>query len=195
MRACLAALVLTASAAGTTAAAQTPGIASRLGPIPPVPALPPPPAVIPPIDLAPPHPTAPPPLPIIDRRAPGTADPTPTGLRVLFGATDSDLNPAMARAVRALAATGRADPAIVYQITAYAPGSPEDESSPRRLSLARGLALRSLLVNAGIPSTRVYVHALGARGLSAALPANRADIVLDHMQTEPAPSTGPRAAP
>jgi hypothetical protein len=41
---------------------------------------------------------------------------------------------------------------------------PEDPSTARRLSLGRALAARAVLINEGIPSTRIYPRALGATG-------------------------------
>ena len=158
------------------ARAQTAGVARKLGPIPPVPALPPPPAIIPPVDNAPPHPTALPPPPTIDKKAAGTVTHLAHGLSISFAQGGADLNPTTAAAVRALAPAGVRNPNLVYHIYAHAPGTPNDPSAPRRLSLLRGLAVQSVLLHAGVPSTRVYVHALGARGLDGKAQADRVDI-------------------
>ena len=73
-------------------------------------------------------------------------------------------------------------------MAAYAAGSPEDPSTPRRLSLARALAARAVLINEGIASTRIYVRALGSAADDG--PADRVDL----SAAPPAPST-PAAAP
>jgi len=86
----------------------------------------------------------------------GEVSPLPTGIRVTFGSGSSDLNPATAEALRRVA---RDSPGGVFTVTAFTPGKPEDPSTPRRLSLDRALAARSLLINEGIPSTRIEVRA------------------------------------
>ena len=61
---------------------------------------------------------------------------------------------------------------------AYAAGSAEDPSTPRRLSLARALAARAVLLHEGVASTRIYVRALGASGSGAAgLPPDRVEVM------------------
>ena len=60
-----------------------------------------------------------------------------------------------------------------------APGTEEDPSTPRRLSLARALAVRSVLITEGIASPRIYVKAMGAnpQALSGG-PPDRADVTV-----------------
>ncbi len=181
----------------TGALAQTAGVSRKLGSIPPVPPFPPPPAVIPPVDNAPPHPTALPPPPAVNTHAIGTASPLPGGLRITFAQGGADLNPSTDAAIGALARLGQRNPDLVYQIYAYAPGTPEDPSTPRRLSLLRGLAVQSALLHSGILSTHVYVHALGARGLDGKAPADRVDIRTGLIGQSPggASSTTPAEVP
>ena len=61
------------------------------------------------------------------------------------------------------------------QVMAYAAGTEDTESKARRKSLARGLAVRSYLIKAGVPSTRIDVRALGNKVEGG--PADRVDIV------------------
>jgi len=61
------------------------------------------------------------------------------------------------------------------QVMAYAAGTEDTESKARRKSLARGLAVRSYLIKAGVPSTRIDVRALGNKAEGG--PADRVDIV------------------
>jgi outer membrane protein OmpA-like peptidoglycan-associated protein len=61
------------------------------------------------------------------------------------------------------------------QVLAYAAGTEDTESKARRKSLARGLAIRSYLMKAGVPSTRIDVRALGNKTEGG--PADRVDIV------------------
>lgn len=57
---------------------------------------------------------------------------------------------------------------VTYNVVAYAAGVADDPSAARRTSLARGLSVRAALIAAGVPSTRIYVRALGAAGAGAA---------------------------
>jgi outer membrane protein OmpA-like peptidoglycan-associated protein len=178
---------------------KAPVPAPVLGPPVPVPAAPPPVPYIPPIDTAPPHPTAPPPPPPVHADAPGEASKIADGLRLTFGTARADFNPRTDAALRLLADAGTANPNLVYNVYAHAPGTAEDLSASRRLSLERALMVRSALINAGIASTRVYVHAMGAMGLTDGAPADRVDIVMATLDTArplvaptppPAPPTG-----
>jgi len=69
----------------------------------------------------------------------------------------------------------QADTNMRIQILAYAAGTEDTESKARRKSLARGLAVRSYLLKAGIASTRMDVRALGSKADGG--PADRVDIV------------------
>lgn len=147
-------------------------------PLPSVPAAPPNPAVIPPPAIA--VPTAPPPpLPpiAVAAGAPGAATPIKGGLRVTFGAGTSTLNPASVAALQRLAAQVKAKPGIPLDLTATAAGSPDDPSTARRLSLERGLAVRAVLLNAGLASSQIYVRAMGRSGPPG--PADRVDVVAE----------------
>jgi outer membrane protein OmpA-like peptidoglycan-associated protein len=61
------------------------------------------------------------------------------------------------------------------QVMSYAAGTEDTESKARRKSLARGLAIRSYLIKAGVPSTRIDVRALGNKAEGG--PADRVDII------------------
>lgn len=139
-----------------------------------VPPIPPPPAVLAPLSPPPPtHPVeAPPPVPIVPD-ATGTATEIPSGIRVTFGATSADINVITDFALRHLA---RMSPHGNFTITAFASGVPDDPSTPRRLSLSRALAARSLLMSEGIPSVRINVRALGPN--SADGPPDRVDVTV-----------------
>ncbi len=143
-------------------------------PPPIVPAVPPPPAVLAPLSPPPPtHPVeAPPPAPIV-ADAPGTAMEIPGGVRVTFGANSADINVITDYALRHLA---RASPNGNFTISAFASGVPDDPSTPRRLSLSRALAARSLLMAEGVPSVRINVRALGPNTANG--PADRVDVTV-----------------
>ncbi|TLU72061.1 OmpA family protein [Lichenicoccus roseus] len=129
---------------------------------PPVPTTPPaPPIIKPPIINVPLHPEPPPPPVPVVAGAKGKATASHGGTRITFGDGSADLNAGTMQAVRDFAASLKADPVARAQIDAYGNGSPDDPSTPRRLSLSRGLAVRAVLINSGIPSTRIYVRAIG----------------------------------
>ena len=61
-------------------------------------------------------------------------------------------------------------------VIAYAAGKPDDPSTARRLSLSRGMAVRSVLLASGVPSSQIYVRALGATASDG--PADRVELVV-----------------
>ncbi len=155
--------------------------------LPAIPAAPPPVAVIAPVPPVPVQPVGPPPPVPVVADAPGTADKMNDGLRVTFGPSRSDLNPATAAALTAFAQLVKDQPIGIY-IDGTATGAPDDPSTPRRLSLARALAARAVLINQGIPSTRIYVRALGpATGDG---PPDRVDVT--ERRVTPSPDTEPK---
>jgi outer membrane protein OmpA-like peptidoglycan-associated protein len=186
---------LLACAALTVAAHPKPATGPvPITPNPVVPAAPPPPAIIPPLDAAPPHPTTPPPPPLVRKDAPGQITQLPNGLRLTFGTGRADFSPSSEAALQGLAKRGRANPTLVFNLYAHAPGVPEDASTPRRLSLERGLAVRSTLINAGIPSIRVFLHAMGPDSPGEIVPPDRVDITLATLDTAP-PAMAPTPPP
>ena len=105
--------------------------------------------------------------------APGAVSAVAGGQRVTFGPDRTDLNPATEAALREFARSVKESEAAI-NVNASAAGGPEDPSTPRRLSLARALAARAVLISEGIPSARIYVRALGAAGGDG--PADRVDV-------------------
>jgi outer membrane protein OmpA-like peptidoglycan-associated protein len=91
----------------------------------------------------------------------GASDPSPaqfTGVKVLASDLSSALQAGSAR----------------VQLEAYG-GAPGDKSSDaRRLSLKRALAVRQLLIDDGLPSSRIVVRAMG--GIDDKGPADRVDV-------------------
>ena len=121
--------------------------------------------------------------PAVLQGAGGTGTAIPSGLRITFGNGQGELSPASEQALKKLVSRVPASETVSYNVLAYAPGTPEDPSTPRRLSLSRALAVRSVLMDAGVPSTRIYVRALGAGTgpggappSSAKAPADRVDV-------------------
>ena len=186
--------------APTASSATKPGskTASQAAPVkppapPPVavaPAPPPAAALAPPPPMPPARPVPAPVVPLADDAA-GEASPIPGGLRVTFGAGRAELNPATAEAIRTLGKTIAADPNESVNVFAYAAGSPDDPSTPRRVSLSRALAARAVLLGEGIASTRIYPRALGSTASQG--PADRVDLLL--AGAAPESGTPPAGAP
>ena len=82
----------------------------------------------------------------------------------MFAKGDSEPSPAQFKGVKLLAgdiATALESGASRVELDAYG-GTPGDKSSDaRRLSLKRALAVRQLLIDDGVPSSRIDVRALG----------------------------------
>jgi outer membrane protein OmpA-like peptidoglycan-associated protein len=143
--------------------------------------------VLPPPLAVPTRPVAAPAAPAISNDAPDTASKLADGLRVTFGPDRADLNPATADALRELVHAAPPGDDTTFTVTAYAAGSADDPSTPRRVSLERALTVRSLLIGQGVASVRIYVKALGALAPSIADgPPDRVDIAV---------ATPARAAP
>lgn len=139
---------------------------------PPAPSLPPP-LIVPARPMPPPVPAA------VVADAAGVATAEKDGLRITFGVGSSELNPATDTAIRALVRAAPPFASTTFSIVAVAPGTDEDPSTPRRLSLARALAVRSVLITEGIPSERIYVRAMGAAAPAlAGGPPDRADLTV-----------------
>jgi outer membrane protein OmpA-like peptidoglycan-associated protein len=157
---------------------------------PTVPLAPPPVPVLPPPIAVPVRPAPPPPPPPISPDAPGTVGHSTDGLRVTFGADRTDLNPDSSAAIAALTHAPAAGPDTTYTVFAYAAGAPDDPSTPRRLSLSRALAVRSVLMAQGVASVRIYVKALGAASPTFADgPPDRVDVTVGTV-TPATPSGG-----
>ena len=95
--------------------------------------------------------------------------------RILYTGESDDVPTTANGDLDKIAAEMQADQNKRIQILAYAAGTEDTESKARRKSLARGLAIRSYLIKAGVPSTRIDVRALGSKADGG--PADRVDIV------------------
>lgn len=158
---------------------------------PPVPTAPPPPPTLPPPIVVPVRPMAPPEPAAVVADAVGEVMPQKDGLRVTFGPGSADLNPRTDAAVRTLARGAPPFAGTSFTIVAVAPGSEDDPSTPRRLSLSRALALRSVLITEGVASARIYVKAMGANPQAlAGGPPDRADITIGGGPPPPPQSQG-----
>ncbi|WP_317215600.1 OmpA family protein [Gluconobacter sp. GP1] len=149
--------------------------------VPAVPATPPPPVVLPP-PFVPIQTHAP--APPVDIKAVADAKSSTTalpegGLRVIFAPSSSDLTDESLKALTAYGASLKDQPEKRIILTAYATVPGDDISMPRRISLARALAVRSIFINAGVATTRLYPRAMGRPDKGDVNPADRLDIVTE----------------
>ncbi|WP_156176647.1 OmpA family protein [Kiloniella spongiae] len=93
-----------------------------------------------------------------------TAAITPSGelgpIQLLFEPSEADLSSEAKAQLNTLADQLLADQSKIVQLLAYA-GDNESNAQARRISLSRALAVRGVLMERGIPSTRMHVRALG----------------------------------
>lgn len=131
-------------------------------PIPSIPNAPPPNPVFrdPELDV-PLHPPAPPAMPKINPSAQGNVVITPQHTIINFKNDNYDLNETMMKTVMELANTFKQHPDTQIYLNAYSHGTADDISTPRRNALNRGLTIRAVLINQGIPATRIYLIAKG----------------------------------
>ncbi len=169
-------------------AAPAPPAAPAVAAEPPVvPAAPPNPPLLPPPNYAVPmRDDPPPPPPVVVDKAIGVVHPIDRGMRITFGPGSADLNHATEGALHAVAQAALSATNQPVNLLAYAPGPPEDPSTPRRLALARGLAARAVLINLGVASTRIYVRT-NAPSLGPDGPADRLDAILGPLSSPEAP--------
>jgi outer membrane protein OmpA-like peptidoglycan-associated protein len=155
-----------------------------------LPVAPPPGVSLAPIVVEPPATKPePPPAPPIAADAGGGVERISDGLRVLFATGRTDLTPSTEAAIKAYLATVPHTESTSFDVTAYAAGGPEDPSTPRRLSLSRALAIRSVMLADGVASARIYLRALGAAHGDG--PVDRVDLVA--LGTNGLPKSGGQA--
>jgi outer membrane protein OmpA-like peptidoglycan-associated protein len=107
--------------------------------------------------------------------------PLPPPVRLVFEAGKTELTPADEAAIQDLARAIPAPAADSVNVLAYATGKPDDPSTARRLSLSRGLAVRSVLLASGVPSAQIYVRALGSTASGG--PADRVELTVAPIGT------------
>jgi outer membrane protein OmpA-like peptidoglycan-associated protein len=114
---------------------------------------------------------------------PAAKAPAPSGdgsgmatVKVVFTGDSTAVPSASRDTLKALAGKTGGDDGQRLQLVAYASGPGISPSSARRLSLSRALAVRNVLIEAGVASSRIDVRALGDK--PAGEPANRVDVNL-----------------
>jgi outer membrane protein OmpA-like peptidoglycan-associated protein len=178
------------------AARKTPVHPAGAAKLPAVPLAPPVnPVILPPPAVLPQHPRpVPPPVPV-KADAVGTVSPLGSGgSRFTFGPDSADLNNTTFDALVQIAAAAKQDPQLDITVTAWAPGTQEDPSTPRRLSLDRALAARAVLIHEGVESDRIHAVAKGFVDINLG-PPDRMDIVAAHPHPTPAGTPAPQPAP
>ena len=150
------------SSAPTASGSTHPATPAHPAPLPTIPPAAPP---VPQLTPAPPdvelHPFPIPPQPLVEEKATGAVSTIPGGVRITFAAGVATLNPETHQALLAFGQSLADKPHIRALVDAYSSGAVDDPSLPRRMSLSRGLAARSVLMNGGIPSTRIYLRVIG----------------------------------
>ena len=101
---------------------------------------------------------------------------TRADLSLAFEPGRTDLNEGQTAQLASLARRLSRDPQSRLQIAAYADVAGESGSAARRLSLSRALAVRSRLLEEGVPSARIDVRALGNR--TEQRPLDRVDLAV-----------------
>lgn len=126
------------------------------------------------------QPAPPPPSTIVPNPATSPL-PLPPTVRLVFEEGKTDLTPADEAAIQDLARAIPAPADDSVNVVAYAAGKPDDPSTARRLSLSRGLAVRSVLLASGVPSAHIYVRALGSTPSDG--PADRVELTVAPLGT------------
>ena len=164
-----------ATGPATAAKAASPPAATPDAPQPALPESVPDTASINPVaPAAPPAGAAPPPPPPVSDKAATTVEATTVGLRLIFAAEQSDLNPDSIKSIKELAAKAPPGDDTTFNVKAYSPGRPDDPSTARRISLSRAMSVRAALIADGVQSARIFVRALGEQYGDG--PPNRVDV-------------------
>ncbi|QDH13067.1 OmpA family protein [Formicincola oecophyllae] len=100
------------------------------------------------------------------------------GLRVTFAPSSALLNQESITAIKLLGQAVAAQPGRRIVLRGYATLPGTEASMPRRIALGRDLTVRSILIQSGVQTTRIYPMALGRPMAQDKAPADRVDIVL-----------------
>ena len=161
----------------TAAAGSTPVASAR----PPVAAPSPAPTAAAPTPALPTNLPSPPPASTTVPAPVASAEPLPPPVRLVFQTGVTELSPEDEAAIRDLAKSMPAPETESINVVAYAAGKADDPSTARRLSLSRGMAVRSALLANGVPSAQIYVRALGSIATDG--PADQVDLIVTRIGT------------
>ena len=98
------------------------------------------------------------------RREPTAAIPTHEEMTVVFDKNSSELSTAAEKNLDAIVTQLKDLPDLRIQLRAYATSESGNQSDARRMSLSRGLMVRSYLIDKGVKPASIDVRALGAEG-------------------------------
>jgi outer membrane protein OmpA-like peptidoglycan-associated protein len=126
------------------------------------------------------NPSTPPASTTVAAPAP-SPEPLPPPVRLVFQGGGTELTAEDEAAIRDLAHAIPDPDVSSISVVAYAAGKPDDPSTARRLSLSRGMAVRSVLLTSGVPSAQIYVRALGATAADG--PADQVDLIVTRIGT------------
>jgi outer membrane protein OmpA-like peptidoglycan-associated protein len=115
-----------------------------------------------------------PPAPVLSDKAAVGLSPKTAGLRLTFAAGEAELSPDSAAAIKQTVGKAPSGDNVTFEVFAYASGKSDDQSSARRLSLSRAMAVRGVLTAGGIPSARIFIRAMGENAGDG--PADRVDL-------------------
>ena len=108
--------------------------------------------------------------------APQPANARPDPLRIVYAGTGSQIPADAGPNIKELTQKLVGDPSLRVQLLSYASDPEKNVSRARRLSLERAVAVRKMLIDNGLDSTRIEVRALGDQNPGGA--ADRVDVVL-----------------
>lgn len=173
-------------AAGTSSPAEPVRSTPTHTTIPGVPPAPPPPVVLPPpfvpVQIHPPVPPAE--VTAVADAASHTAPLPEGGMRILFPSGSEALNADSLKALQDYGTELSHHPEQRVVLMAYAALPGDDVSMPRRIALARALAVRSIFIHTGVATTRLYPRALGRPATGDTAPADRLDVVIETNPTD-----------
>jgi outer membrane protein OmpA-like peptidoglycan-associated protein len=93
-----------------------------------------------------------------------TAEDVAASLSIAFAAGVAELDVGSQGSVKDLAQRMSGDKSLRVQLMAYATDPDKNTSKARRLALDRAIAIRNMLIEAGVERTRIEVRALGDQG-------------------------------
>jgi outer membrane protein OmpA-like peptidoglycan-associated protein len=108
--------------------------------------------------------------------APKPAEAKPEPLSIVYGGTGSQIPVEAGPSIKELTQKLAGDPSLRVQLLSYASDPEKNVSRARRLSLERAVAVRKMLIDNGLDSTRIEVRALGDQNPGGA--PDRVDVVL-----------------
>lgn len=161
----------TASAPAT--APQRVGLPPDVPPTAPLPVV-----IVPPAVSVPTHPPVPPEEIKASQDAKSHTQHLDKGIRVVFMPGSSLMTQETIDTVAKAGKTFAGQPRLRITLWSSASGNRDDLSTPRRIALARTLAVRSILIRQGVATTRIYPRATGLAN-EGVTPPDRLDIIVE----------------